>query len=222
MTMGKSLSEILWEENRDIAVSCLNHPFVQGIASGKLTREKFNWYVGQDYFYLHAFAKAFCLAAAKAPDTLGMVSFHKLAEGALNEMKLHKGFESSLGADVDSVVASKPTRMYTDFLLSTAWGCDVGLIAAATTPCNRLYAWIGQNLQEYAKNEENPFIDWIRTYSSDSFESLARETERLIDLYATNVSEARKAYRYAMICEYDFFDAAWKYEASKGGGERQL
>ena len=37
--MVKRLSEILWEENQDIAQSCLNHPFVQGIASGALERK---------------------------------------------------------------------------------------------------------------------------------------------------------------------------------------
>lgn len=209
--MVKRLSEILWEENQDIAQSCLNHPFVQGIASGALEREKFNWYVGQDYFYLHAFAKAFCLATVKTPDAEGMRAFHKLAGGALGEMKLHKGFEETLAAEVEKVIPSKATRMYTDFLLATAWSSDAGLIAAATTPCNRLYAWIGQNLKGHLDDESNPYIDWILMYSSDSFEELAKETERLVDLYALDDENTRSVYRYAMICEYEFFDAAWKY-----------
>ena len=51
-------------------------------------------------------------------------------------------------------------------------------------------------------------------YSSDSFEELAKETERLVDLYALDDENTRAVYRYAMICEYEFFDAAWKYSPS--------
>ena len=31
----------LWRRNRDLADACLAHPFVQGIASGELPRERF-------------------------------------------------------------------------------------------------------------------------------------------------------------------------------------
>ncbi|AFM22633.1 MAG TPA: TenA family protein [Acetomicrobium flavidum] len=209
--MPEGLSKTLWEENMDIAMSCLNHPFVRGIASGNLPKDRFNWYVGQDYFYLQAFAKAFCLAVVKAPDVEGMKAFHELAGGALGEMSLHIGFEEKLGANVKAVIPSRATRMYTDFLLATAWERDAGLIAAATTPCNRLYAWLGQNLMKGA-NKDNPYIDWILTYSSKSFEELAQKTEMLIDRYAKDDDITRSIYRYAMICEYEFFDAAWKHD----------
>ena len=40
----------LWRRNRDLADACLAHPFVQGISSGELPRERFQVYVAQDAF----------------------------------------------------------------------------------------------------------------------------------------------------------------------------
>lgn len=61
----------LWQSNQDLARACLKHPFVQGIATGILDHVKFSCYVGQDAFFLEAFARAYSLAAVKAPDWEG-------------------------------------------------------------------------------------------------------------------------------------------------------
>ncbi|MEO0407498.1 MAG: TenA family protein, partial [Cyanobacteria bacterium P01_A01_bin.135] len=42
-----SLSQQLWQENQDLAIACLQHPFMQGIADGSLAKAKFSYYVGQ-------------------------------------------------------------------------------------------------------------------------------------------------------------------------------
>jgi thiaminase (transcriptional activator TenA) len=63
-----TLSTLLWTANKDLAAACLEHPFVQGIGDGTLKQEKFAYYVGQDAFFLEAFARAYSIAAAKAPD----------------------------------------------------------------------------------------------------------------------------------------------------------
>ena len=41
------------------ALRCLYHPFVYGIATGKLPLVSFKNYVGQDAFFLNAFASAY-------------------------------------------------------------------------------------------------------------------------------------------------------------------
>ncbi len=45
-------AQALWQRNRDLADACLNHPFVQGIASGQLARASFQVYLAQDAYFL--------------------------------------------------------------------------------------------------------------------------------------------------------------------------
>ncbi|MCX7595817.1 MAG: TenA family protein, partial [Fischerella sp.] len=98
-----TVSTELWEANQDIAQACLLHPFVKGIAYGTLPSEKFAYYVGQDAFFLEAFARAYSIAAAKAPDWEVLIAFHNLADGVLQEMQLHKGYAAKWGIDLHSV-----------------------------------------------------------------------------------------------------------------------
>ena len=127
-------AEGLWRSNRDLADACLAHPFVQGIASGELARERFQVYVAQDAYYLETFARAYSIAGAKAPDWKGFLAFHALAGGALEERRLHESYARERDVDLQAVEPGLATHRYTDFLLATAWGYDVGVTAAAMSP----------------------------------------------------------------------------------------
>jgi thiaminase (transcriptional activator TenA) len=199
----------LWQANQDLSAACLQHPFVRGIADGSLPQNSFAYYVGQDAFFLGAFARAYSIAAAKAPDWEGFEIFHNLGGGVLEELRLHRGYAAKWGVNLQETKPGIATRRYTDFLLATAWGSGVGLTAAAMTPCLRLYAFLGQQLaQPYIL--QHAFSDWISTYSSDDFEILAEQLETLLDRYAESGLELESTYRYAMLCEKDFFQAAWE------------
>ena len=205
-----TISRQLWEANQDLVQASLNHPFVAGIANGTLEQQKFAYYVGQDAFFLEAFARAYSIAAAKASDFGGFTIFHNLANGVLEEMRLHESYAARWGVDLRSVEPGAATRRYTDFLLSTAWGADVGLTAAAMSPCMRLYAFLGEQL---ARNgiPNHQYADWIQTYSSPDFTPLAQTLESLVESYASDTALVRSTYRYAMLCEQDFFQAAWAF-----------
>jgi thiaminase (transcriptional activator TenA) len=206
--MTNDLSINLWTANQDLAQACLEHPFVRGIADGTLAPEKFAYYVGQDAFFLEAFARGYSIAAAKAPDWIGFTTFHSLADGVLQELKLHQGYAAEWGVNLHSVEPGVATRRYTDFLLATAWGGDVGLTAAAMSPCMRLYAFLGTQLAvEGIPN--HLYANWIRTYSSADFQPLTQQLETLVDNYASATPLIHSTYRYAMFCELEFFQAAW-------------
>jgi len=170
--------------------------------------------VGQDAFFLEAFARAYSIAAAKAPDWESFQTFHSLADGVLQELNLHQSYAQSWDVDIKTVVPGSATRQYTDFLLATAWSQPVGITAVAMSPCMRLYAYLGQQLAQQNKskgaNPSHQYQDWIATYSSDEFEPLAKQLESLVDQHSTDSALSRSTYRYAMTCERDFFQAAWQ------------
>ena len=203
-----SLATTLWHDHAELADACLTHPFVQGIGDGSLARHRFAGYIGQDAFYLQAFARAYVIAAAKAPDWAGFRQLHDLAGGVLGELELHEGVAQEWGLDLATVTPKPATRRYTDFLLATAWSCETGITLAAMTPCMRLYAFLGAQLAKQPQRGAQ-YHAWIDTYSSADFAALAEHLEQLLDRCAPDRQRAMEVYRYAMQCELEFFASAW-------------
>ncbi len=204
-------SSELWQANLDLAQACLEHPFVRGIADGTLERKKFAYYVGQDAFFLEAFARAYSASAAKSPDWESFGMFHDLAAGVNAELRLHEDFAATWKVDLRTVQPQPATRRYTDFLLATAWSSDVGITTVAMLPCMRLYAFLGQQLAATGV-PDHEYSNWINTYSAPEFEKLAQQLEALAERYTSATAQVHSIYRYAMLCERDFFEAAWMYE----------
>ena len=91
------LHEALWRANQDLARACLDHPFVQGLASGSLAAARFGAYVAQDAFFLRAFLQAWALALARAADP---EPFRDLLNGAADELRLHRAYAAQLSLDL--------------------------------------------------------------------------------------------------------------------------
>ena len=200
------IARALWEENGDLARAATAHPFVEGIARGTLAHERFAAYVAQDAYFLDAFARAYALALAHAPDRDGLASFARLLAGVIDELRLHDAYAARWGIALAAVAPVPATLAYTEFLLATASLRGVGETCAAMTPCMRLYAYLGRELTRRPHVDGNPYAEWISTYGSDNFERLARELERLLERYAT-FDTARGPYRRALELEIGFFDA---------------
>lgn len=202
------LSKKLFEENMDIVLACLDHPFVQKMASGKLKKDKFVYYMSQDAFYLKAYARAFALGIVKSPDEISMKTFKALVDGTFDELNLHNSYSKKWDFPLDTLPA-KATLNYTDFLIRVASLEDIGCIAAATLPCSILYAYLGTELEKIY-DPKTPYKDWIETYSSEEFREGTKDLEFILHKYGNDNSQIKSNYRRAMELEYDFFDEAYK------------
>jgi thiaminase/transcriptional activator TenA len=200
------LAAALWSANADLAQACLADAFVRGLGDGTLPLDRFRAYVAQDAYFLEAFARAYALALARAPDRHGLASFHSLIGGVLDELRLHAGYAARWQVDLRSNEPAPATLAYTDFLLATASLRGVGETCAAMTPCMRLYAYLGQQLAQLGARD-NPYQEWIDTYAAPEFEALAATLESLLDRYGSDASAVRDAYRRAMQLELAFFQA---------------
>lgn len=195
-----------WADNHDLAEACRAHPFVQGIASGDLARDSFVFYVEQDAFFLASFARAYALAFAKAPDLAAMREIRDLLDGVFEELELHEHYAEEWGARLDPE-PSAATLAYTDFLQRVAWSAPVAHTMAAMTPCMRLYAYLGQQL-EPAASPDSPYHEWVDTYANPQFEALAARMEAVLDAHDDGSDDLARHYRTAMAREFDFFDQA--------------
>ncbi len=200
-------SQQLWKKNKDIALISLQSKFVQGIKDGNLPKEKFQAYIAQDYFFLEGFARAYGLAISKCFDIQSIRTLSELLLGVSEELILHKTYANNWGINLHNNQIEKCTNEYTDFLNQTSLNLTCIEILAAMAPCMRLYAWIGNNLSPPTSN--NPYKDWIITYSDENFEKLSKSLEDIIDSYkgAYDFNQLNKLYERAMILEGKFFNA---------------
>lgn len=196
----------LFDANLDVARQCLDLPFVRGIADGSLDRRAFCSYIAQDATFLDAFARAYALGLAKAPDRAAMLAFKALLDGGFEELALHRGYAGRWGVDL-AVEPAPATTAYTDFLLRVAALEPAGHICAAMAPCMRLYAWLGRELQATA-SPHGAYREWVDTYADPGFEELARTLEGQLDRLGGDAEVMARHYRTAMRLELTFFQAA--------------
>ena len=199
------ISKRLWKENNDLAFKSLNCKFIRGIRDGNLPKEIFQDYIAQDYFFLESFAKAYGLAISKCSNISSINTLSKLLLGVSEELILHKTYVKKWDIDLTNHHKNQATTKYTDYLDLTSKTLNFIEILVSMAPCMRLYAWIGKNISE--KTFDNPYKDWIKTYSDESFENLAKSLELIIDSYEHpyEFDHLNKIYNQSMLLELEFF-----------------
>ena len=201
------ISNTLWESNYELALLSLKSKFVQGLKNGNLPKHIFQEYVVQDYFFLESFSKAYGLAVSKSKDKNSKKVLSQLLEGVSEELMLHETYANEWDIDLTNNFIKPATQNYTEFLDEVSKKQSAIEIMFAMTPCMRLYSWIGKSLSNKVLN--NPYKEWIITYSDESFDNLAKSLENLIDtskeIYDTN--KANFLYKRAMELELEFFNA---------------
>ncbi len=142
------------------------HPFTEALAEGTLPEAAFKDYLVQDYLFLIEFARAYALAAYKAP-TLDDMRDAKAAMSAILdvEMDLHVSICANWGLSADDLEASDAapeTLAYTRYVLETGMRGDLLALKVALAPCVIGYAEIASRLATYpgALSERNtpPFL----------------------------------------------------------------
>ncbi|MBQ1249808.1 MAG: thiaminase II [Selenomonadales bacterium] len=169
------------------------HPFVKGIEDGTLDKEKFRYYILQDYLYLEEYAKVFAIGVAKAED-LEMI---RLFAGYINvltdgEMDIHRGYMGELGItqeELDAMPRALDNLSYTSYMLRVAYEETQVEILAGILSCAHSYEMIAKRIIENNPDSVNhPFYgDWIKGYASDAYTkenvALMAHLDRLTEHY---------------------------------------
>lgn len=134
-----SFANELYLNSKDIWDSYYEHPFVDGIGTGTLDKEKFKFYIIQDYLYLLNYVKIFALGVVKSDNEYDMKQFSLLTDGILNsEMGIHKVYLKKFGLVSDDIIKYKPTLenlSYTNYMLSIAHNGGIKEITVALLAC---------------------------------------------------------------------------------------
>ena len=211
-------SERLYEKLQPIWRQNHNHPFVQGMGDGTLEKEKFRFYMIQDYLYLIDYAKLFAIGAMKATDLQTMGKFAALLDSTLNEeMSLHreyaKKFEIS-EKELEKAQPSPTTLAYTHYMLHVGQSGTLAELVAALLPCMWSYWEIGKELSEKPGANNEFYREWIEIYSSEEFGELATWCINLFDSLTEDKSEVElekleEIFLNTTRFEYMFWDMAY-------------
>jgi thiaminase/transcriptional activator TenA len=207
-----SFTQRLREKGNTVWEAAYNHPFVQEIGKGTLEKEKFQYYLLQDYLYLLQYAKVYAFAVIKAQDEATMTYFSNMLHLVLaSEMDMHRSYMKEWGItdeQVAKVEMSLGNRSYTSFLLSTATVGDVLSILVATLPCTWTYSDYAIRLkQQYGHLRIlNPYQKWIDNYAQEEYAGFCKQYTAMIDKLTAGKTETElKALE-------DIFMAGMRYE----------
>ena len=217
-----TVTQRLYEAAKPIWQACHDHPFVKGIGDGTLDREKFQYFLLQDYLYLFDYAKVFAWGVVKARDPELMRFFSANVDAILGgEMKTHRAYMARLGITEEQVFQVKPALpnlSYTSYMLSAAAAGGPAEIVASILACSWSYAEIGARLAQIPGAADHPFYgEWVRGYSSQEYQDTNDALVTRMDALAEGCTEEeyQRLEDIFVVCsryELGFWEMAWRLE----------
>ncbi len=214
-------TERLLGATKEIWESYNTHPFVKGIETGTLDKEKFRYYIIQDFLYLEDYAKAFAMGIAKAKS----IETTRLFSGYLSlltgsEMNIHHGYMGKFGVtreELEAMPRALDNLSYTSYMLRVAYEEGEAEILAAILSCAYSYELIAKNMVKNNPDCVNHdfYGEWITGYASRSYaegnvvlcNALNKLTEHYTEQQKKHLTDIFVACsRY----EYLFWELSWK------------
>lgn len=195
------------------------HPFVLGIQNGTLEREKFRFYMIQDYLYLGDYAKIFALGVAKATSLSNAMLFSRYISVMNGELNVHSNYMARLGItqeDIDSAKRSLDSLSYTSYMLRVAYEETEVEIVAAILACAYSYEVIAKKIVENnpAAVDDEFYGSWISGYVSEEYSEENRVLIELLDDMTKSYTPAQIEHlkEVFLVCsryEMAFWDLSW-------------
>lgn len=209
-----------WKTIEPIYQEIIEMPFIKELQNGTLPLEKFQFYMGQDSFYLENFARSLALIGAKVERVDHALDFIRFAEGAIVvEKALHDSYFQEFGLENRGII-EPTTHHYINFLKSCAALDQVEVAMAAVLPCFWIYQEVGDYIYKNQSVVDNPYQKWIDTYAGKEFGALVIKAKGICDSIAENCTKAQRlkmteAFIAASKLEYMFWNSAYQLESWK-------
>lgn len=214
--------DYLIDASKSIWESYYKHPFVKGIEDGSLCKEKFRYYILQDYLYLEEYAKTFAVGIAKSRHIDRAIMFSKSVNTLLeNEMDIHRGYIDKLKiskSEIENSVRHINNISYTSYMLRIAYEYGEAEIITAILSCAYSYELIAKNM---IKNNPECINDrfygeWISSYSSEDYSKINRMfidmlNQLTVDYGKEQIENLADIFKICSMYEYLFWDFSWQY-----------
>ncbi len=216
-----NLSERLKQDARHIWEKIYVHPFVEELFRGTLPRQKFKFYILQDYNYLIASIRNFALLASRAEDQATMRELVDIAyTESTGEFEGYRNFLEDMGLTIRQAEGQEmlPAGVsYVSFLLSTSSLESFQEGLAAALPCYWSYLEIARyHRKRIDKLENGLYRRWASCYLEEDYIALVKRIRRLVDGIREDFryDKLSRAFITSSRYEYMFWNSVYQAEDS--------
>lgn len=181
----KKWSQEAWQAALPTYQAILELPFVKELADGSLPHDKFVFYLQQDTLYIENYSRVLAHIASRVPTiemTKAFVDF--AADGVAVEQAMHNVY---LANEAKAKEMTPSCLLYCS-LQNAQHGAPVAVEAASILPCFWVYLMVGKHIAEIATSN-NPYHNWIATYSDPVFEKSNDLAIEICDRLAEQASD---------------------------------
>ena len=187
----------------------MRHPFIEGVKSGALERNKFHYYLQQDVLYLFDYSRALAITASKMENSDDYIQFMQFAQDAMSsERAIQVDYFQQLDHKQLISNVTPACFAYRNFLLSTAMIESVLSSVVALLPCFYLYAEMAKNIG--CLSSDNHYQFWVDIYRDAIFlQQVDYLFEWLDEQVCSELEKLKLLFLHSMNYEWQFWDDAY-------------
>lgn len=203
----------MWRQSAPVYAKTIEHPFLRGLTSGTLPKERFRFYLQQDTLYLRAFSQALNVLASKAPRE----SWSKtLSRHAVEAIEAEQSLHASIVGPVGDLIMAPTNAAYTNHLLATVTRGSFTEGLAAMLPCYWIYWEVGKVLKQKGSPDRD-YQRWIDQYAGEAYGKTVQEVLGMMNEASSAASAGERAsairlFERSARYEWMFWDMAWRME----------
>lgn len=198
------------------------HQFNKQLFAGTLDQLVFGRYLRDDFLYLREFSSAINNIAKRTttinPELSKQLSI--LADDVItNEQGMQLKYATHFSSHADHQMGATITK-YSKYLMDSSIHADILYALCSILPCFWIYYQLGAMNWNNPIIKDNPYHEWIATYSSPEFIKVTKELAATVQLIAaeSNVIDRLKMNEYfsrSIEFELNFFDEVHPYKITE-------
>lgn len=190
------------------------HPFNQQLFNGSLKADAFGYFLHDDYIYLHHYAlvlKSISTRAAKVNPKLSQQLDYLHSDIISGEQRMQEEYKKYF-THTDTSQPGLAITSYIEHLQEKSQDTEeLPVSLCSILPCFWIYYQLGSRKLTPKQLINNPYKDWIKTYSSITFVEATLSLVDAIDslaLESTPSTQMKMKAAFAQSVEYElqFFD----------------
>jgi len=194
-----------------------NHAFCKELANGSLPIEKMRWYLIQDYKFVDNFVRLLATAIAHAPtlaDGVPAAQFLGLVTSTENTYFLRSFEALNVSQASQNSPADPVTVAFQELMAEARHSGRYEQMLAVLTVAEWSYLSWGEQFTDYSEELPFWFAEWIDLHSGPGFEGVVTYLRGQLDAIWDDLTDeqrtkAAEMFSRAVVCERDFFDAAY-------------